>query len=413
MLLLLAAAPLTFEAAWQEALQHNPTLQAAQADVDGARALESVPWLQNPELEVQADTVPDEGELTVTGTVTQPVTVPIALWARQAAAGQQRTAAQARLEQAQAELAADIETALATLAAAGEALTLRGHLHASALARAEALRQRAVAGNASPADARNAAIDSAAALALQSRSEAEVEQAVARLCALLGRSPCGSLEVVWPAVAAPRDDVEALRIRAQLQRGDTRAARSIVQAREEEHTAAAWERLPPVGVGVGVGFDRTRIGAVADNDWQVGAVLRMDLPVFDRGQRELFVADAARSGARAQAQRIELDADAEVRAAFASAHAAARAWDAQHAVAHDVDTALHELESAQAQGALALDTFLLARDRLVQVRLQSVETHKDAVAAQARLRAALGRLPEFDSLAPRRPQLPSSDGERP
>jgi outer membrane protein TolC len=242
---------------------------------------------------------------------------------RRAAARADIAAARATAEAATLELAANVEVAFHALLAAQQDGELRRTAFEAADAAATLRERMRAAGNTTElAQARDRDAREQARIDL-ARAEAAIEQAHARVDALLGLSgertkwtATGTLAEA-PAAAPALDDLEAAAVSASLDLAAGRARSDAAASRlgaERVHAV-----LPELGIGASA-IDH-------DGALEIGPAVRLGIPLFDQraGARARAAAEASRADHELAAVGVELRARARsVRVAALAAYAEAR-----------------------------------------------------------------------------------------
>jgi cobalt-zinc-cadmium efflux system outer membrane protein len=224
----------------------------------------------------------------------------------------------------------------------------------------------------------------AAAVALQSRVALE---------GLLGvPAPDGRTDLAEDLASLARRAVEAgasltpaTDAAALDGRGDVQSARALVEQAVAQLGLQRAQRVPDLSLFVQYESDRPA------NTNTLGAGVSLSLPIFDRSRGSIAAAESAREQARDDARRVRAQAAAELSTARALLGAA---FEKQRRYR---DELLPSAESVQAtvafsyeRGRAALLEVLEAERSLNEVRLATVASEAEAVAAAADLAAARG-----------------------
>lgn len=401
-----SAEPLDLGSAWAEAAANNPALARERAELASAQARLKIvrPLLPNPSVRagLDADTPFESlGERTFNVEIEQELPI---FGTRSAAideASARIDGTRAAFEASSAAVYAQLRTALADLAAASDYRQLTSLLADAAQDVARAARRRADAGSLSEADSNLAQVDAAAAFAELGDALAAEQAATARLCALLGRTSCGEIEAVWPVGNEAPDSEEALVTKALEQRGDLAEAQAQSAAANAAIRGSERARIPVPTVSVGFVRERAIFnefgpGYIKSDDF-LGVSLQLPIPIWNRGDGAVALAQAEHSVANANIAEARSRIPAEVRAArsrLLSARAATERWAS---VEPRIDETLDWMRRGFDAGALSLESFLVGRDRLVRARQGLLASRRALVSAAAELDRAIGRaapLPE-------------------
>jgi cobalt-zinc-cadmium efflux system outer membrane protein len=389
-------APLDLAAALQRAVQSNPRIGSARADVSArlGDARQAGLW-DNPSLEAEMEDFGGDrggigdGDLTVA--VRQ--TVPLGGDRRRAREAAEAWAGveTARLNAEIAGLLGEAATAFVDARAAQETARVRAELQDLAETAASAIRQRVEAGRSSPIDLDRAAILAGTAGMDAVSASTEARRASLALAAIWGGAPAG--DVAPPSVLMNNPDLSALTPDAMMRRNpDLTVAQQTSRARGEEIARERATAIPDLTVGAGI----RRYGS--DNETAYLAMVEMPIPVIDRNQGRIAAAAARETGAR-------LDEEALRRQLLARHAAAYRRWsDAQQRHAALSESVLPAAQNAFSRASLAYREGALQLLDLLDVQRTYFDTRIQAIEARAELaRAAI----ELDVLfgAPRLKQL--------
>jgi outer membrane protein TolC len=188
-----------------------------------------------------------------------------------------------------------------------------------------------------------------------------------------------SLGEETPAELAP-PDAETWAVQALEQRPDLRQWAEVVHSEEQNVRAARSRYLPRVGVGAAWGFDRTSNLHYESDDQASAAGIEVYWELYSGGARAAKIrqAEAARSEAAANVQRLRLSIIAEVRKLVLEV------LDAQQRIP------LHRESVATARENRRLIQTAYLAGKESQIRLN--EAQRDFVTAEAEFAAARIRL---------------------
>ncbi len=364
----------------------------AAAEVDGTRA-----WA-NPEVDLRAGRAryrDGSGRVSVGGIeLRQPVTLPGKRGARidAALAEQQVVARQLELERVEVEV--QVRAAALRLAVADATATQAQQTLGLAQQLTAAVARRVQAQEATPADLGRARLDELTAQLAADAALRTIDAARREL-----RSWCGdalpttfTLMDVWPelpAVLTPPAALAPLAAGAQAEiaggpRAALRAAERAAGNAALERERRAWQ--PELSAGV------TADRASDTND--VGVVVGIELPLWNRNAAGIAGAEAARAGimARAQTQRLaEARAAASAWQAYESARLTAVALATQALPA--ASTALEVRLRAYAVGEASVIEVIDARRTATAIAVELLSARADAARAELDLRSVLGVAP--------------------
>jgi len=391
---------LDLDRAWTEARANNPGLAQAQAELAAARASLAIakPLLPNPSLRAGIEfDAPFEnlGERVINVELEQELPV---FGTRSAAIEEAQArieAARATLESSSQALYSQLRGAMAELAEATASRILKKELADAARDVASATRRRANAGSLAPADANLAEVEAATAFAELADAKASEEAAASRLCVLLGRQSCRGIEASWPVPSGDLATEDELVAEALERRADLAAARFQGAAADAAIRGAERARIPVPSLAVGYTRDQAvfpeqGLGFTKTDDF-LGLSVRIPLPVWSQGGGAVALAHAERSAAEARTREVRSRIPAEVRAArsrFESARVTTERWDS---VQPRIDETLGWMRRGFDAGALSLENYLVARDRLVRAHQGLLTSRRELVAAAAELDRAVGR----------------------
>jgi NodT family efflux transporter outer membrane factor (OMF) lipoprotein len=390
----------------EAALQASPTLATARARVERARAARAAAGAAAAPL-VNAVGVASSGR-TIPGT---PTATSLSLGAQAAweldlfgavAAG--RTAAQARLQAAEAGLqgartsvAAEVASSVLALRAC-EAQGAQTRVDAASREQtAQLTEQSARAGFTAPADAALARAGAAQARSQWLSLQAQCDTLVKSLVELTDLpEPLLRQRLAGNTARLPQPaplSVDALPAQLLARRPDlTDAAQAVVAAAADRDQSRAREGLQ-VTLSGSLAAASLRTGGVTTNGstWSLGP-LQVTFPLFDGGARAANTAaaqagyDEAVAQYRAQVRRAVREVETALVALDATAQ---RGVDAQ-AAARDFEASLRATEARQKGGLASLFDLEAARRNAVQAQTALIELQRERVAAWIDLYRALG-----------------------
>ncbi len=370
------AAPVSPDAVVAATLDHSMEVATAEARVEtarGARAQATGPRA-NPEVQVGVGV---DGSR-VQGQVVQPVSLTGEGIQDRRAASAELEAAEAALERARFEAAAEARRAYARLALAEAELRIAEKQLEGATRLRAAAEARLEAGEAPVLDAQLARLEEARAVALWLDAGQEMARARADLVALSGVSP--DVEVAAdPLVAAAAlqpDDVTT------PTRSDVVAAVAEVEAAEAALSRERSAVLAPMGLGVFYESDQGRT--------VVGPMVTMELPLWKQNQGGRATAKGDLLLAEAGLEATQSRADAEERSTTTRIEATERAEELLRTdLAGDTDAAWGAIEQGYTLGEVDLTTTLLLQARVMEGERAWYAAH--AAIADARIDVALAR----------------------
>lgn len=305
--------PLTLAQAIALAMQHSPTLRAAQQEVEASEgAVIQAGARPNPELQTLMEDTRAQSR-TTTVQLAQPIELGGKRDARVSAARWAQSQVGIELQARRAQVRADATEAFFASAIAQERVRLAQASSALAAQAALAVSKRVQAGKVSPVEETRAKVAQAAVdlELLQARSEWRVAQQ--RLGSLMGKSAADLAPIDWQAAA---DDSAALAPAFMAQQGSKLADAPVVrQARMEVDRRRALtdleeaRRIPDVTVTLGT----KRSQELGRNQAVIGVAL--PLPLWDRNQGNVLQAlrlqdkaeaDLAAAQVRVDSQWVEL-----------------------------------------------------------------------------------------------------------
>jgi cobalt-zinc-cadmium efflux system outer membrane protein len=291
----LLAKPLTADSAAQLALLNNPTLQAAFEELGVARAnLVTALAVPNPTAEAGLRFGPGRDEPAVELSVTQSISQLFLLPVRNAAGHAELDAAKLSVGIAALDLALQTRAAFYKYQANQQILELRRTVLRAARASFDAAQRLREAGNVTALDLANEQALYEEARLNTARVETEIVESRQRLSALMG--VWGSA-VRWEtrgrlvAPAAPEPSLARVEQQAVARSIDLELAKRRFSAETRRINAARTAGFLP-DLRAGVAAERE------DEEWEVGPVVELELPLFYQGQGAV-----ARSEAEASRQR--------------------------------------------------------------------------------------------------------------
>jgi cobalt-zinc-cadmium efflux system outer membrane protein len=364
------AAPLTPDETVRSALERDPSLLAARADVIAAEgALRAATFLRsNPYVSVETSLTSDLSG----ASLQQPISVSGEGLPARRAARARLDAAELAARRAAFVTAADARWALADAVAAEARARIAERGLKEAGARRTALEARVAAGEAAPLDARLARLEEArAAEALVSARSAVT---AARVALARFVPDAASAELPADPLDAVPDPVQ------EGTRSDLRAAEIRTDAARAELATARAARLPVVSVGAFVERD--------DGVVSVGPSIGFTLPVWQQNAADTAATTGAVRVADAERDALVSAVSAEQDGAWKTRHIADEALARLHVpAAEDADAALAAVTEAQARGELDTATATLLRSEILNAWASSVDLRR--AVAQARLSALL------------------------
>lgn len=372
---------LTLPEAVARATRVSPVLSAAREEAAATAARErQAAAFANPSISFQREQTSATGQRNSQTIISldQPLE-PGLRNARRDVAARRREASDARVRDAEAQLALDVTRAFAHVIAADrrDELTSRA---AEAFDRARRVSdERLAAGDISGYENRRLRLEAARYGAL--RAEASLTRRSSRLALLVLIAPrdvggdVDALGVDTSVVAfAPIGAADSLVMFALAQRGDLAAARLDARAARADAVLASRERIPTPVLTVGIKSES--IEGIGDLSGIAAGVV-LPLPLWDRRRGSVDAVEATSRRRDAEAELLGRRVEFEVR----DAAAAARAVDEQIAalapsLGDEATLALRAAETAYAEGEIALIEWL-----------DAVRAYQEAEAAFAALRA--------------------------
>jgi|GEM_PF-2284709 len=386
-----SVAPITADDVVQAALQSDPLLAEASADVQAAEGdLRGSQGIQyNPELQIgvlfggpQTASPPH-----VEGQLMQPIPVSGEAVAASRSARARVDAAQARLQRARLETAARGRRAFLQRVVADRNLQIAEQQMMGATQLREAAQARLEAGDVPELDVQLARLGEASAVAAWLEAQAEATAARVALAALTGL-PIDVLVGADPLSAAPSITEGGPEVRA-----DVRAAASTVDSARASVARERAAGLPPIEIGA---FFEADVGGAA-----VGPRLTLPFPFRNLNQRGIGSARGAVSSAEAEAGSVEARATAEQASAAGNLAATERAGVLLGDDFPEAASALAAIQQGYEAGQFDIGQVLLLRNRIVEGERGWYSAR--AAMAEAKIKVALAR--ELPSLVGNGAQL--------
>lgn len=416
---------LTPERAVALALENHPTLEAAERQIDAARAEGEIArsgWL--PRIDLSEDwtrsTNPtfvfasklgqerfSESDFAVdslnrpdplTNAATR-VALRQNVWdagrtrlgGRAASAGVE--AATASLRRARDQVAFGALRAFWGAALAEEMLDVTRVAEKAASGNLEMARARADEGLAIPSDRMQAEVRLAEVRAMRARAEAGVATARAALREALGEREDRSYELARPAIdpQPPAEDAEALVAEALTRRGDLAALDGWRRQAVLGESLARSRRRPEIGLGAQYEWNAETVFGNDGSNWTVGAGVR--LPLFDGLETRARVARARADRDRLDASRVAAEEGIrlEVRAAVAECGSASERLRAALSAIGLAEEASRIVNERYQEGLAVMVEVLGAEAALARARADGVTAAHDLALARAAVDFAVGR----------------------
>jgi outer membrane protein TolC len=382
------ARPLTADAAVRIAMLNNRELRARLREVGVARGhLLQAGLLPNPEIEIevtprQAELEHTHIELAIEYDLTSAILAPL----RERAAGADLEAERYRAAGAAIDLGYSVRAAFYAVQASTRRLAIANQSLDTLAAGRDAARALFEAGNVPEIDtAIQDAVYEAARITV-AQVELELLERRERLARLLGLSGSDLGLRVGGELAGAEGD---LRVPAQAETRALTASLELAELRGRIAAAggrAALARTEGAMPDISLGLKGER----EDTHWQVGAGLRVALPIFDRKQGVAAAAGAEREGLVERYHGLAVDVRSalrEARARLVSAHLRARHYDRVVVPARKrvVDQTLLQYNAMQ----IGLFQLLEARRAELDAGLAAVEARREYWTAKAELDALL------------------------
>lgn len=385
----------------QEALQNNPGLQAAAANLEAAQAgarRAGASLLPSVGLNAGGNrNLPFEGTSTARLGASLDIGWELDLWGRVASAKrgatQQALAAAADFAFARQSLAA--QTAKAWFLAA-EA-KMQHHLAREFTANKEQMlglvEARFRSGAVTQQDLSTARADLAASRQAAQAAETAYHEAVRSLEILIGRYPSAELETADTLQAVPPPIPAGLPSEILERRPDIIAAEREVAAAFQFSRSAAAARLPRIALTGSTGAASNALNTLINPASALAAFgASLFQPLFDGGlrQAEFEQAKASQKAAVARYRAAALQAFQEVENALARESSLRLQEEALIEAASSFRLAREIAETRYRQGAVALSDVLLARLQELQARTTLIRVRGDRLVQRVNLHLALG-----------------------
>jgi outer membrane protein, heavy metal efflux system len=379
---------LTLESALRQALEHNPGLRSAAAQVEAAqgRAVQSRQWA-NPDLELSAEDWPVNGggfsDAKKLAGVSQTVPFPgKKKWDKQAGAAAVRVT-EAELAGRRADLAREVKSAFYEVLAAERLAAVADELVKVAETFAETARKRVAAGAAPDQELLRAEIPLEQARAERADFQRQVVTARQALALAIGRSDLPDVPVAGALSETPN--------LALLDRGPevwlathprVAAAQAGRDRAEKELRRARLEPYPDVKVGAAGGQDAGQAGSI------IQFSLAFPLPIIDRakGKRQEARANQAIAAADVAAVEQRLLRDWRV-ASGRLRSAAARAAAYRERILPKAAEALRLVQTGFETGKFGFIDLLDTQRTAAEARLAHLKILLEMNLAQAELEA--------------------------
>ena len=387
------------EAVWTDArtrsraAEHAPLVREARAELDRAvagRAAGARPPVGNPTVGVLfLPGVPDFGAWTTAVSVGLPLELSgvRGVWSREAEQGV--LAARARLDDATLRAVTAARRARVELALARALVAVQDERLSTAREAERRVRARHDAGAATGIDVALSERETAVAEADRSTAALREVEALAAFRAALDLAPAEA--VVVDAVArpeAPGGDVTR----------DTMLARAVQRRRDvtaldhdaERHGLTGSRAVRAAVAPLVVGFEAQQVAtAPQELGASVGASLRWELPVLQRAQADVALADADARASRTAASLLRAQAARDVVRAAESLDRALAEVDALESRAIPAaERLVRATEAAHTAGALDYFRVLVARGELLQLRARALDALRTAWSARLDLERA-------------------------
>ncbi len=361
------------------ALEHDPALAAAAAEIESAsgdlRAASGI--LLNPQLEVGVlfgDPQSAAGLARMEGQFMQPIPVSGAGRHGTRSARARAEGAEAALSRARLQAAARARQAFLRRALAEAELSITAQNLAGATRLREATAARLAAGDAPELDLQLARLEEASAVAAWLSAVSEVRAARVVWAALTGLDVSEAIEAD-PLTAAPSLTGEG------GSRSDIAAAEAQVRSARAGVARARAVGLPPLQIGVFAEVDASQFA--------VGPKLSVPLPFKNQNLRAVGNARGALLQAEAELAATTARAQAEQNSAVGELDAAARAVEVLGDELPEIGAAHAAIERGYVGGQFDLGQVLLLRARVIEGERGWYGAR--AAIARARIEAALAR----------------------
>lgn len=384
---------MTLEAAVRRAIEQSPAVIEAEANVEAARAIRGGATLllqDNPEVEFSAGSrnIADAEHSEYEMRIAQALDVTGRRAARKDAATAALAAAQARLAERKAAVAAEVRQGFGHALAAERQEELADDALALASKALGAAEERYGAGSASLIELNTARVEVGKSKRLRLAAERTRAAAIASLRLLLGMSPQDelSLEGALPSEIDERAlNVDELVGRAWEQRADLVALRHDLDAAKGEQRLAAREAvsLPKVGAS----YAREEDAKILQG------FVSWDLPIFNRNQAARAFTGVRVRQLETSVTTLERQVAQEVELAVNHLRIAQETLDGfagTDLAALDENVAL-TTEGYEA-GQIDFLQLLLVRREMLEVRSNYIDALDDLNSAEAELDRVLGRV---------------------
>ena len=401
--------PLNMADAVTIALKKNNELAALREELNGSlQAAELAGSLPNPVLELEGATgaltsSPDEKSFSIA--VSQEIRLTPVGGRRRDLARAEAELAQARLSEAERQLAEHVSQVWLELGLAGRRLELVRNQYQIAEVLKGVANVRFQAGELPELEVQLAELDRRRSELRQMEARAALENSRQRLAALLGMKDVGMLPAVGglPSLPVAISTDEELLAAALQYRPDYRAYRLEEQREAAALALARSEAVPSLAVALSYKNERSSQnsyelaggalvpGKERTNDHILGLKLSIPIPVFSRNQAEL-----ARASARASSAKIRLDGarhsiSAEVRSLVAQYRQALSALEQHRAVLGPIareNLLIHQ--EAFKLGEVGIQTVLDEKRRFAEQQENELGAEKAAHEAYSRMQSAVG-----------------------
>jgi cobalt-zinc-cadmium efflux system outer membrane protein len=398
---------LTLEEAVSRALEREPGLRAAQAQVEVARGLQAQAGLHpNPSLSFSQQEEPAGTDDQTRVEIQWPLDLfrksgRVAVADREVDAAQQATANRARL------LAASVRTKYGEVVTAVRTLSVTEELVAATTRQRTLVAVRVEQGATPPLDRDMLGVEVQRLEGERLVQAGNVERRLVELKRLLGLPPDAALSLresleqlvrrgQMPAASAAAD-LEALTSRADVRQAEAQVAVADAQIDRTRREGQLDVSLFGMYMRSDAGFPQRGVGPTGDLErvrgvfhyWSAGAMVT--LPLLNRNQGAVAAAQAQRTAAAAQVDAVRLSAQSEVAAARVRDVSARRALDAYTAEA--VGLARQNLDVVRQTYELGRGTLLDVLNeqrRYLDLERAYTDVLREAFDARQTLKEALG-----------------------
>jgi cobalt-zinc-cadmium efflux system outer membrane protein len=281
------------------------------------------------------------------------------------------------------------------LAANQRKLHLLGELVQDTSELLELDRARASRGEIPALDVDIAAVELARLVANRDQVQADLNQARADCSALIALScplfpsPEAAAEFLERAAAASFD--EGWSEAAEQRRPDLSALAAALSAAQERVVLAQRKVIPDLTLRAGYTYDQFTVSGNQRNSVAVGVSL--PLPVADRGQADLFAAQAEAARARQLRARLLESIPQQIEAARQQRALARERKERLDGALEKARAARDAVAAAQQAGGISLIEVLVARRNYLELLRERADVDFDAFAATLALRKLLGLFP--------------------